>query len=499
MLFCRNIISDSILSVKNHAKDYKGTCFARVSLKEMVIKMKFTKNSSGYDYKTRITGESDKLAEELKQKVLSSKNTEEIYDIPGKKYYISKEMTVKDIPTELSPGDAILFERGGVYRLLYREWIVLPDGVIMGSYGEGEKPKFYGSQRNFADNSLWEKVEGRENVYRTFLHGGNAGNMVFDEVACLGVKKWALDDVKENYDFFYDSDEYLYFCYSGNIGEDFDSIEISQRGNLITFGSNCIVDNICVKYTGSHGIDGKHATENTVITNCEIGFIGGSMQFGTTRFGNGIEFSLGAINATVRNNYIYECYDAGLTFQSWSSCGKNTYYHNIDFSENLIEKCAYGIEYFTTNTEGSGLYSDYKNITFSKNIIRFSGYEWSQLQRPDPWMTSHIRGGQWAYMDDCENFTITDNIFDICKASIVFWWWHDEERNVIHPEPHKGLTVKNNTYYQGETPDKRCMTFHKNVPVYAENEEEFLAAVHLFEEEPAKAVWLGDMKNNIRL
>lgn len=452
--------------------------------------MRFTKNSSGYDYRTTIAGQSDKEAELLKQKILSSKNTEEIYEIKGKKHYISKDMTIKDIPSDLQPGDALLFERGGIYRILWHEGIVVPKGVIMGSYGIGDKPKFYGSQRNFADNSLWEKVDGKDNIYKTFLHGGNPGNMVFDDIACLGVKKWAFEDLKENYDFYYGEGEMLYFYYSGNIGEDFKSIEISQRENLIIFNSDCIIDNLCVKYTGSHAIDGVHATENTIISNCEIGFVGGSMQFGTTRFGNGIEFSLGAVNATVRNNYIYECYDAGLTFQTWSSCGKDTYYHNIDFSENLIEKCCYGIEFFTTNTEGSGLYSDYKDITFSKNIIRFSGYEWSQMQRPDPWMTSHIRGGQWAYMDDCENFTITDNIFDISRASIVFWWWHDEKKNVIHPEPHKGLTVKNNIYYQAKTPDNRCMTFHENIPVCAENEKEFLAAVDLFDKAPAKTVWL---------
>ncbi|HCH28286.1 MAG TPA: hypothetical protein DEW35_02140 [Ruminococcaceae bacterium] len=452
--------------------------------------MKYSKNSSGYDYRQKVIGNSDCSADALRTKILNSKNTEEIYEIKGNKYYITKEMSVTDIPEDLKPGDALLFERGGVFRILWHQGIDLPNGVIIGSYGVGDKPRFYGSQRNFADNSLWEKVEGKDNIIRTFLHGGNAGNIVFDDVACLGVKKWSLDDVKENYDFFYDCDEYLYLYYEGNIGEDFKSIEISQREILITYGSDCIVDNLCLKYTGAHAVAAKHGTDNTRVTNCEIGFIGGSMQFGKTRFGNGIELPIGATRATVKNNYVYQCYDAGITFQSWSSCGKESHYHDIDFSENLIENCCYGIEYFTTNTEGSGLYSDYKNISFKDNIIRFSGYEWSQLQRPDPWMTSHIRGGQWAYMDDCENFTITDNVFDISRACIVFWWWHDESKNVIHPEPHKGLTVKNNTYYQAPTPDKRCMTFHENIPVCAENEAEFLQAVKLFDKEPAKAVWL---------
>lgn len=449
--------------------------------------MRFTKNTSGYDYKKTLRSGCEDKANALREKILNSKNTEELYEIKGRKFYISKEMSLKDIPEDLSPGDAILFERGGLWRILWHEGINLPDGVIMGSYGVGEKPKFYGSQRNFADNSLWEKVD--ENLYRTFLHGGNAGNMVFDDEACLGVKKWTLEEVKGNYDFYYDASEYLYFYYEGNIGEDFNSIEIGQRENLITISSNCIADNLCVKYTGSHGVATNHASENTKITNCEIGFIGGSMQFGTTRFGNGIELPLGAINSTVKNNYVYQCYDAGITFQSWTSAKVDSHYYDIDFSENLIEYCCYGFEFFTTNKESNGLYSDYKNINFSDNIVRFSGYDWGQLQRPDPWMNSHIRGGQWAWVEDCENFTICNNIFDVSKASMVFWWWHDEEKNFIHPEKHHGLTVKDNTFYQGPTPDKRCMTFHINKPILAENKEEYIDAVKHFDSAPKETVW----------
>lgn len=458
--------------------------------------MRITKNSSGYDYTTKIKGAYDIGAEELKNKILNSENTEELYEIKGKKYYISKNMTLDDIPTDLKSGDAILFERGGLWRILWKKGIELPCGVIMGAYGVGDKPKFYGSAKNYAFNNLWEKIG--DNLYKIFLHGGNPGNMVFDNCASLGVKKWNLEDVMENYDFYYEGEtEDLYFYYEGDIEKDFNSIEIGQRGDLITMNSGCVVDNLCVKYTGSHGIIAVKAAENIFITNNEIGYIGGSMQFGTTRFGNGVELKLGSINSKVKNNYVYECYDAGLTFQSWRSANVDSHYYDVEFSENLIEKCTYGIEFFTTTKEDSGLYSDYKNITMKSNIIRFSGYEWSFMQRPDPWMTSHIRGGQWAYVKDCENFKITDNVFDVSRACMIFWWWHDEEKGYLHPEKHNGLTVENNSYYQYKTVDKRCMTFHKNVPVYATNEEEFDKAIRIFDLNPKNVVWLSEDKGDI--
>lgn len=471
-----------------------NTCGYKRSLN--VAQIKYKTNSSGYNYTATTESHSDLEANALKSKIYAEKNTEDIYKISGKKYYISKSTTISEVTKklksgEIHSGDAVLFERGGIWRVPYNGWVNLPNGVIMGAYGSGEKPKFYGSRRNFADNSLWEKYSG--NIYRTLLKSsGNVGNMVFNDVAALGVKKWKLSDVKSNYDFFYDSDEYLYFYYAGNIGQDFESIEISQRGELINFNSNCIIDNICVKYTGSHAIDGAHGTENVKITNCEVGFIGGSMQSGTTRFGNGIEFPIGAKNITVKNNHVYECYDAGITFQSWSSAKKESHYYDIEFSENLIEKCCYGIEYFTTSgAKGTNSYSDYKNISFHDNVIRFSGYEWSQLQRPDPVMTSHIRGGQWAYVKDCENFTITDNIFDISRASIIFWWWNS--KSFVHPEPHNGLTVRNNTYYQAQTPDKRIITYHNQDPLYATNASEFETAVRRFDSAPKKMVWLDSL------
>ena len=458
-----------------------------------LILTKYTVNSSGYDSTKKYTGGYSQGADRLREEILTSKNTEEIYNITGKKYYISKDMPLADIPENLLPGDAVLFERGGLWRVGDREKFIVPEGVIFGAYGEGDKPKFYGSYKNYADKSLWEKES--ENIWRIQLYGRNVGNIAFNGTALLGVKKWHFEDLKENYDFYYNGEsEQMWLYYEGELCDDFYDIEISQRGHVLILNNNATADNLFVGYTGSHAIAGEHQSEGVTVTNCEIGFIGGAMQFGETRFGNGIELPLGATNATVRHNYIHQCYDAGVTFQSWTSAKVDSHYHNIDISDNLIEFCTYGIEYFTTDFERNGLYSDYKNISITRNIIRFSGYEWSYNQRPDKWMVSHIRGGQWAWVSDCEGFVIADNVFDCSRAFVIFWWWHDESKDFIHPEAHRGLTVKNNTYYQNITEDKRCMLYHINTPVYAENEDELRAAISAFDSAPAKIVFLDEMR-----
>ena len=453
---------------------------------------KFTKNSSGYDCTDKYTGGFSSGAEKRKSDIEASKNTEEIYDIKGKKYYIGCDMGLSDIPDNLKPGDAVLFERGGIWRVGEREKFFVPEGVIFGAYGQGEKPKFYGSYKNYADKALWES-DG-ENIWRVQLYGRNAGCIAFNETALLGVKKWRFEDLKENYDFYYNGElEQMWLYYEGEPWSDFYDIEICQRGKVLQLNNNSTADNLFVGYTGSHAITAGAQSDGITVTNCEIAYVGGAMQFGETRFGNGIELQLGATNAIIKHNYVHQCYDAGITFQSWTSAGVSSLYHNIDISDNLIEFCGYGIEYFTTSDERNKLYSDYENISIVNNIIRFSGYEWSYYQRPDKWMISHIRGGQWAWPDDCKGFVIKDNVFDCSRASVIFWWWHDEEKNFIHPEPHRGLTVEHNTYYQTKTADKRCMLYHINKPVYAENEREFKEAVELFDKCPEKTVWLENI------
>lgn len=453
--------------------------------------MKYFTNSSGYDSKKVFKGYASKQAEELRNEILNTVNTEDIYEIKGVRHYISKGTSLENIPKNLQPGDAILFERGGLWRV-GDNILKVPNGVILGAYGQGEKPKFYGSLNDYADNSLWEKES--ENIWKTNIAYGNVGIMVFDHCAALGVKKWEMNEVIANYDYYYDYDSgNLYFYYDGDIESDFESIEIGGRGDVILLNSNSIADNICVKYTGSHGVILPTASEGVTITNCEIGFIGGSCQFKQVRFGNGIEMQLGAKNILVENNWVYQCYDAGITFQSWDSANRETYYENIIVRKNLVEFCYYGFEFFTSTEEHGGSYSEIRDVSVDNNIFRFSGYVWCYEQRPDHWMNSHIRSRQYGYIEPTFNLKFVNNIFDCSRASIVFWWWHDPERNYIHPDEHPGVIVSANSFYQAPMPDKRCMCYRYAEPSLAEDLESFTKGVTLFDKSPKEIVWLSEI------
>jgi len=451
--------------------------------------MKYFTNSSGYDSRKNFKGYSYETAKKKRDDIYSAANTEDIYEIKGTKHYISKNQKLENIPTNLQPGDALLFERGGIWRVGGNS-LNVPNGVILGAYGVGDKPKFYGSVNNYAKNSLWEKENA--NVWKTKIPFGNVGIMVFDHSAALGVKKWNYKDIKVNYDFYYDYESsYLYFYYNSDIESDFESIEIGARGDIIILNSNTIADNICVKYTGSHGIVLPTGTENVIITNCEVGFIGGSCQFKETRFGNGIEMQLGAKNILIKDNWVYQCYDAGITFQSWSGPKKETFYENIKVLGNLIDFCFYGFEFFTTTMEKDGVYSEIRNVNIDDNIFRFSGYAWCYEQRPDHWMNSHIRSRMFGYIEPTYNLSFRNNIFDCSRASIVFWWWHDPENNYIHPNPHPGVIVDGNSFYQAPLPDGRCMSYYTAELVLADNLPELIKAVLIFDSNPKEVIWLN--------
>ena len=391
----------------------------------------------------------------------------------------------------VKPGDAVLFERGGVWRVNCKT-LTVPAGVIFGAYGKGDKPAFYGSAKNYAKAGIWQAAG--DNLWETELKGANAGIIVFNEIYALGVKKWSLDEVKSDYDYYSDDEaDKLYVYYEGDLAGDFDSIEIGQRNDILSLKSGAVADNLCIRYTGAHGIIISGNTENAVITGCEVGLLGGSRQFREVRYGNGVEMQLGVKNIKVSGNYVYQCYDAGITFQSWDSANKETFYDGIDISDNLVEFCYYNIEFFTTRPDSGGSYSELHNISIKNNILRFAGYVWSYEQRPDHWMTAHIRSSQRGWFEATENFVIEGNTFDCSRASMIFWWWHDVERGYIHPQPHPGVTVKANIFYQASTPDGRLITYRYVDPVIGNDKNALSDAVAVFDTQPESVVWIENL------
>ena len=187
--------------------------------------------------------------------------------------------------------------------------------------------------------------------------------------------------------------------------------------SLISVDVNDVtIDNLCLKYTGVHGV-GAGTVNNLTVQNCEFGWIGGSVQgiiqgrTYETRLGNAVEIYGGCENYTVQNNYIYQIYDAGITHQ-YSGVGDKVYNHtNVLYLNNVIENCVYSIEYFVSGCEPSNP-SVMTNFRIEGNHMWYASRGFCEQRPPaDRTWGAHIKGRCSRTGNRATGYVIKDNIF----------------------------------------------------------------------------------------
>ena len=334
---------------------------------------------------------------------------------------------------KLKAGDVVYFERGSVFRANFTADV---EGVTYTAYGEGKKPEFYTSYKNFASPDIW-KATDQKNVYLcTEKLYTDVGNIVFEEKTCGYKVMLAKRDNGDTYNYsdgknfkdYHDFSKDLQFyhdtssgklylrCDKGNPGKIYDRIELSIKGSGIKVtAKNVTIDNLCVKYVGSHGV-ASGSNEGLTVQNCEFGWIGGAIATVSssgipTRFGNGVEIYGSAKNFTVKNCYFYQNYDAGPTFQYKSSAADapKIVMSNIKFTDNVMEYCNYSIEYFLTASKDSYI----EKVTIDGNLMWYAG-EGLCSQRPDKNRDAHIKS--WMHENRRQgDFKVTNNLFVLAE------------------------------------------------------------------------------------
>ena len=478
------------------------------------------------NYNNKILDEYDSLFEERKQKILNSKSD---FVIKGTTYYVSNcgddnndgrtpenpWKTLKKVSEAyLNEGDGVLFKRGD----LFRGTVKTKSGVTYSAYGEGAKPMFYGCHKPLSSPELWEIYDEKHNIWKCKEKMLDPGTIVFNDgefhsrklipsyndkmqFVCRDDESRLFkveNEMTENLDVYWHYDETLtkvptkgknfpipligdnsfgdiYLrCDKGNPGEVFESIESLARTHIFFVGANknVTIDNVCIKYAGMHGVSAGGYSVGLHVTNCEIGWIGGSIQHyggtdpnypqggrGTvTRFGNGIEIYGGCDDYIVSNNYIYQIYDAGVTHQITTS--HKVTMTNISYVDNLIERCVYGIEYFLDQINGEDeSYMD--NVVIKNNFIRLGGYGWGQ-QRHNKETPALIKG--WSYKNTAKKYSILNNIFDRCRYRLLHLV--ALKKNSL-PEMNHNVYIQNvggmlGQYGENENGEPKIITFDEN-------------------------------------
>ncbi len=328
-------------------------------------------------------------------------NTATTVNVTGTRYYVSEagndsadgktpETAWKTLSkvsgAGLKEGDGVFFKRGDTFR----GQLTTQKGVTYSAYGEGAKPNIYGSEKNYANIGYWQKTD-RENIYvSSDVFTNDVGLIVFD-----GGKEWSFKHILgvrgfvgllakdlEMYHNKNDNKVYLYSVSDPNTR--WSSVEIVPgRSGISGNGNNVTIDNLCIKYSGGHGIGYGSGTTGLTVSNCEMGWIGGMIQPSreseNVRFGNAVEIYESCKDYTITNCHIYQVYDAGVTHQYFQTKGTRVDMQNVKYTDNVIEYCTYDIEYVNAQPADKGIM---ENVEISGNLLLHGGEGWGN-QRPD--------------------------------------------------------------------------------------------------------------------
>jgi len=243
----------------------------------------------------------------------------------------------------------------------------------------GQSLYFFGSvEKNSTSDWL---LTGTPNVWATpdnaFPY--DVGNLIFNNEDSIGKMEFDPANLDVQGEFYYDSAKQRVLLYStSNPASYYSDIECALHRHMVSVASNSYVklNNLDLRYGGSHGIWGNNS-DHIIISDNDLSYIGGAIQFGNTGYGNAIELWDSAHDIYVERNWIWEIYDAALTTQGGSTNQKYNHY----FRNNVIWNSSYCFEYWN-RPDTSSTYEIY----FENNTCTYSGYGWGSAPQDRPYM-----------------------------------------------------------------------------------------------------------------
>ncbi len=381
-------------------------------------------------------------------------------------------------------GDSILFKRGDYWR---QQSLTAPSSgsnlgqIVFGAYGEGSKPKIYGSvQANEWTNvsgNIWQSATKVNYNPKTVGYGAEVFFVEADNLV-----KWGnyqiysdLSELTEQYDWTWNS-ETLYIYAESDPDILYTSVEAPQIANAVLINDKEYLsfDNLEIMYYTQVGIRESYAPpelHGLRVTNCHIGCLGvkGSAQaFGLSVKQSDMYIAYNDIHDCGRRNISINLYDVAPVITMQNVIIENNHLHN---------------GWHTTGIDGinSGTHT-MKNITIRNNIIENG--ENTPVDNANPYSNAiYIVADPGA---EINNVKIYNNVFKYIKgAGIVVdgvdsmliyyntFYGHNQNVNVnanfIHTTAlHKSPThvdIRNNLFYNtapGTSPYSNCIYIDYN-------------------------------------
>ena len=336
---------------------------------------------------------------------------------------------------QFSFGDPVFFERGSLWRRAQLPAsIVMTEGITLSAYGEGEKPKFYGSPENGTGAENWElyyEGENGERIWRYKSEMTDCPAMVGPDDTLIAKRDMAYwdesgfkvyEDISQEYDLTeqlkngelfvdlpyggsqdsnhifirnYDeaSGQYTYLTGplyvrldEGNPGELYESIEfLASYAFSDGLAEYTTIDNLEIAYSSrtvclGGSVDGD-SKDHITCQNSVAAWCGGQIHaFGespmTSQYGyaliDGGGFNTNGSYETIRDCYAHHCFQEGIALETFADDTETC--ENVTIAGNLVEYCVMGSLVVSWDEEPRAEHL-FENISVQNNYVLYSGFE----------------------------------------------------------------------------------------------------------------------------
>lgn len=278
-----------------------------------------------------------------------------------------------------SPGDAILFRAGNVWRdtLSITDSGSSEDYIYYSRYGDGENPRILGS--NQAEG--WTET-GTPNVWQAPGSFEDIRNYYGAEIFFVTGEtiEWGsyqgLSELSHEFDWSWDSGT-IYVYSPENPGDRYDSIEVPQRFAVVEIPDTqpqdyIVVDGIDMFFGWNVGFySGYPAQEATdlIIRNCHIGYIG--EKGGARAYGLEVWHS----NMLIENCVITDCGRRGISVNVYLD-GNSITIDNIIVRNNVFLRGQHTTSLDLSLSAGTG--ATVENVYFYNNYVDDSEIAWTR-------------------------------------------------------------------------------------------------------------------------
>lgn len=386
---------------------------------------------------------------DVRRETIRTADTDITEKVTGTVYYVSNNGSDKNdglspetawatpqyaLSKQLRPGDAVLLNRGDSWIIkasdefgLTSSALIVPEGVVLGAYGTGEKPLLQGALKDANSAEFWELYYEQDEVkiwkavqstyycpIIVFNNGEECASPVMPSMDANGqylsedgtvfnvaneftknLQFSSLLDLTQsgantNIENRAIKGELYLRCDKGNPAEVYENVSVPQAASGLVLRTNATICDIALRYFTCNGalMDGYDGFHSQSVLNCEVGWCGGLLKgysenhlgiFEPGAAGGALQIS--SANVTITGSHIHHCGPFGLIVAVHNNDVNPAlailHFENIYIADNLMEYCGSGIhmgDYAAGEIPGTKGYIT--NLVFEDNLVMHSGHGW---------------------------------------------------------------------------------------------------------------------------